>query len=85
MEKNTQSRRDFMKQTSLIAGGLAAIPFGSEAGNFFNSSADDTIKVVLIGCGGSWHRRVLASHVVETKREARCDGGCIQGQVGFLL
>ncbi|MEI9921282.1 MAG: Gfo/Idh/MocA family oxidoreductase [Bacteroidota bacterium] len=52
MEKNTQSRRDFMKQTSMLAGGLAALPFASEAGNFFNSSADDTIKVALIGCGG---------------------------------
>ena len=52
MEKNTQTRRDFMKQTSMLAGGLATLPFASEAGNFFNSSADDAIKVVLIGCGG---------------------------------
>jgi len=52
MEKNTTTRRDFMKQTTMLAGGLAALPFGSKAGNFFQSSPDDTIKVVLVGCGG---------------------------------
>jgi predicted dehydrogenase len=52
MEKNIQSRRDFMKQTSMLAGGLATLPLVSEAGNFFNSNVDDAIKVVLIGCGG---------------------------------
>lgn len=52
MEKNLTTRRDFVKQTSMLAGGLAALPFASEAGNFFQSSPDDAIKVVLIGCGG---------------------------------
>lgn len=51
MEKNLTTRRGFVKQT-MLAGGLAALPFASEAGNFFNSSADDAIKVALIGCGG---------------------------------
>lgn len=41
-----------MKQTSMLAGGLAALPFASEAGGFFQSSPDDAIKVALIGCGG---------------------------------
>ena len=44
------SRRDFVKQTSLLAGGLAAAPFLSRA-NYF-SGADDTIKIALVGCGG---------------------------------
>jgi predicted dehydrogenase len=44
------SRRDFVKQSSLLAGGLLAAPFLSGA-NYF-SGADDTIKVALIGCGG---------------------------------
>lgn len=44
------SRRDFVKQSSLIAGGLIAAPFLSQA-NFFSGS-DDVIKVALIGCGG---------------------------------
>ncbi len=44
------SRRDFVKQTSLLAGGLIAAPFFSRA-NYF-SGADDVIKVALIGCGG---------------------------------
>jgi predicted dehydrogenase len=44
------SRRDFVKQTSLLAGGLIATPFMSRA-NYF-SGADDTIKIALIGCGG---------------------------------
>ena len=47
----TQSRRDFVKQSSLLAGSLMMAPLASKAG-FFNSSVDDTIKVALIGCGG---------------------------------
>ncbi len=52
MENNLKSRREFMKQSTLLAGGLAAMPLASKAGSFFNSSPDDTIKVALIGCGG---------------------------------
>jgi predicted dehydrogenase len=44
------TRRDFVKQTSLLAGGLIAAPLFSQA-NYFSGS-DDTIKVALIGCGG---------------------------------
>lgn len=47
---NTQSRRTFVKQTSLIAGSLLVSPLASHAGYF--TSVDDTIKVALIGCGG---------------------------------
>lgn len=47
---SNSSRRDFVKQTSVIAGGLIAAPFLSRA-NYF-AGADDTIKIVLIGCGG---------------------------------
>jgi len=43
-------RRDFVRQTSLLAGGLVAAPFLSKA-NYFSGS-DDAIKIVLIGCGG---------------------------------
>ncbi len=46
----TNSRREFVKQTGLLAGGLIAAPLLSQA-NYF-SGADDTIKVALIGCGG---------------------------------
>jgi predicted dehydrogenase len=47
---NSTTRRHFVKQTSLVAGGLLAAPFLSRA-NYF-SGADDTIKVALVGCGG---------------------------------
>lgn len=47
---NGNSRREFVKQSSLLAGGLIAAPLMSRA-NFF-SGADDTIKVALVGCGG---------------------------------
>lgn len=47
---NQPSRRTFVKDTSLIAGGLMAMPMLSKA-NFF-SGADDVIKVAVIGCGG---------------------------------
>src|SRR5258705_12306330 len=49
-QKNHSSRRDFVKQTSLLAGGLAAAPFLAQT-NYF-SGADDTIKIALVGCGG---------------------------------
>jgi predicted dehydrogenase len=49
-DNQNNSRRDFVKQSSLIAGGLLAAPLLSKA-NFF-SGADDTIKIALVGCGG---------------------------------
>ena len=51
MKTSTPSRRDFIKQSTLAAGSLMAMPIVSNA-EFFNSSADDTIKIALIGCGG---------------------------------
>lgn len=48
--ENNKSRREFVKQTTVLAGGLLAVPTLSRA-NFF-SAADDTIKIALIGCGG---------------------------------
>ena len=48
-EKNS-SRREFVKNGSLLAGGLLAAPLFSKA-NYF-TGADDTIKIALIGCGG---------------------------------
>src|SRR6187455_1255917 len=47
---NNPSRRDFLKQGSLLAGGLIAAPLFSNA-NYF-SGADATIKIALVGCGG---------------------------------
>jgi predicted dehydrogenase len=49
-ETSKTSRREFVKQTSLLAGGLMAAPLVSNAGYF--NSVDDTIKVAVIGCGG---------------------------------
>ncbi|MEJ7645023.1 MAG: Gfo/Idh/MocA family oxidoreductase [Chryseolinea sp.] len=49
-ETGKTNRRSFVKQSSLIAGGLIAAPLISNAGYF--SSVDDTIKVALVGCGG---------------------------------
>ncbi|HCW07662.1 MAG TPA: dehydrogenase, partial [Cytophagales bacterium] len=48
-ENSLTSRREFVKQSGLIAGGLVAAPFFSEAN--FLSSVDDTIKIALVGCG----------------------------------
>ena len=47
---NKNTRRDFVKDSSIIAGGLLAMPLLSKA-NFF-SGADDVIKVSVVGCGG---------------------------------
>lgn len=49
--ESTQSRREFVKKTSLIASSLAAFPFITHAHNV-NTSVDDSIKIALIGCGG---------------------------------
>ena len=49
-KNNFSSRRDFVKQTGMLAGGLMAAPLLSRA-NFF-SGADDTIRIALVGCGG---------------------------------
>ncbi|TXI69591.1 MAG: Gfo/Idh/MocA family oxidoreductase [Cyclobacteriaceae bacterium] len=49
--KSTQSRREFVKKTSLIAGSLASLPFITKA-QPVNTSVDDAIKIALIGCGG---------------------------------
>lgn len=46
-----QSRRDFVKKTTVLAGGLIAAPYLSSQANYF-SGAPDVIKVALIGCGG---------------------------------
>ena len=43
-------RRDFVKQSSMLAGAIAAAPLISNA-NFFSGS-NDVIKVAVIGCGG---------------------------------
>ncbi len=45
-----QSRRDFVKQGTMLAGGIMAMPLVSNAGYF--NSVDDTIKIAVIGCGG---------------------------------
>ena len=47
---NTKTRRDFVKQSGVLAGGLLVMPTLSRA-NFF-SGADDVIKIALVGCGG---------------------------------
>jgi len=49
-QKSNNSRRDFVKTSSMLAGGMLAAPLLSRANLF--SGADNTIKVALIGCGG---------------------------------
>lgn len=51
-EKNgeNQSRREFVRNSSLIVGGIIASPIISRA-NYF-SGANDKIKIALVGCGG---------------------------------
>lgn len=47
---NNKSRREFMKQGTILAGGILTAPLFANA-NYF-SGADPVIKVALIGCGG---------------------------------
>ncbi|GAB3329503.1 Gfo/Idh/MocA family oxidoreductase [Larkinella ripae] len=46
-------RREFLKQSGLLTGGALLTTLPSLAGAYgFHNSADDAIKVALIGCGG---------------------------------
>ena len=49
-KNNHQNRREFVKNSSLLAGAMLAAPMLSKA-NFFSGS-NDVIKIALIGCGG---------------------------------
>ncbi|HVW62469.1 MAG TPA: Gfo/Idh/MocA family oxidoreductase [Puia sp.] len=49
-KRNSNSRREFVKTSSMLAGGILAAPLISRA-NYF-SGADNAIKIALIGCGG---------------------------------
>ncbi|MEP6582669.1 MAG: Gfo/Idh/MocA family oxidoreductase [Ginsengibacter sp.] len=49
-ETDSQSRRSFIRNTSLAAGGILAMPVLSKA-NYFSGSPD-IIKIALVGCGG---------------------------------
>jgi len=54
MTKNfltSQSRRSFVKKSSILAGSVLAAPLISNAANYFSGSSD-VIKIALIGCGG---------------------------------
>jgi myo-inositol 2-dehydrogenase / D-chiro-inositol 1-dehydrogenase len=47
---NPVSRRDFVKASALVAGGMVAA--GPLASSVYAGGFDDTIKVALVGCGG---------------------------------
>ena len=65
--KNKNSRRDFVKTSAVITGGIMTAPLLSRA-NFF-SGADDVIKVALIGCGG--RGTGAASQALMTKQNVK--------------
>ncbi|MFZ9661917.1 MAG: Gfo/Idh/MocA family protein [Chitinophagaceae bacterium] len=49
-QKKNSSRRNFMKQSTLLAGAAITAPMFTNA-NYF-SGADGVIKIALVGCGG---------------------------------
>lgn len=56
--QSNQARREFLKTSGLLTGGAMLstvpgiiLPFGAQAAGY-HMSANDTIKVALIGCGG---------------------------------
>ncbi|MGI9428403.1 MAG: twin-arginine translocation signal domain-containing protein, partial [Bythopirellula sp.] len=46
------SRRDFVKNSSALVVGSAALAAGIDAAKAAHIAGDDEIKVALIGCGG---------------------------------
>ena len=72
---NSNGRRDFVKQSTLLAGSLMAAPILSNA-NYF-SGADDVIKIALVGCGGRWAYSfmfitLISSRVLSIAKHALC-------------
>ncbi|GAA4307647.1 Gfo/Idh/MocA family oxidoreductase [Compostibacter hankyongensis] len=65
--QSAQSRRDFVKNTALLTGGVMAAPLLSRA-NYF-SGADDVINIALIGCGG--RGTGAATQALSTKQNVR--------------
>ena len=51
MNTTKSTRREFVKQGSILAGSLLGIPLAVNAG-LVNTSPDDSIKIALVGCGG---------------------------------
>ncbi|MBD2704028.1 Gfo/Idh/MocA family oxidoreductase [Spirosoma sp. BT702] len=51
--ESNQDRRDFLKTSGLLTGSalLSSLPFQTKAAPGYHFSANDTIKVALIGCG----------------------------------
>ena len=62
-----QRRRDFVKNSAVIAGGMLASPLLSRA-NFFSAS-DSIITIALIGCGG--RGTAAAVQALSTKQNVR--------------
>ena len=54
--ESNQDRREFLKTSGLLTGSalLSSLPFSTKASGHpgYHFSANDTIKVALIGCGG---------------------------------
>ncbi|MCO5239557.1 MAG: Gfo/Idh/MocA family oxidoreductase [Chitinophagaceae bacterium] len=61
------TRREFVKNSSLLAGGMLVAPLLSKA-NYF-SGADDAIRIALIGCGG--RGTGAASQALSTKQNVK--------------
>jgi predicted dehydrogenase len=71
-DASNNSRREFVKQTGLLAGGLLAAPFLSQA-NYF-SGANDVIKIALVGCGG--RGTGAATQALSTKQNVKLVAMC---------
>ncbi len=69
---NHTTRREFVKQTGMLAGGLVAAPFITEAN--FLTSVDDTIKIALVGCGG--RGTGAAAQALSTKHNVKLVAMC---------
>src|SRR6478609_3330186 len=71
--KTPTTRRDFIKQSTLAAGSLMAMPMMSNTG-FFLNSVDDTIKIALVGCGG--RGTGAAAQALSTKQNVKLVAMC---------
>jgi hypothetical protein len=61
-----QSRRDFIKKTSLIGSSMAAIPFLAQAG-YVNTSVDDSIQRLRWWVAGVVAQVPLCKHCLQNR------------------
>ena len=77
-DKNQASRRDFLKNSTAIAAGMA-LAGGLNIARTAHAAGSDELKVCLIGCGGRGIGAAMDCLKLERKRQADRRGRRLRG------